>query len=77
MFGRIQPVTYTEILNLPQSERLLLLEVIWDSLIEVPGAIPISDEVRDELDRRLENYYQNPESARPWEDIKEELFRTK
>lgn len=70
-------MTYAEILNLPPSERLQLLEAIWDSLIEVPEAIPVSEEVRAELDRRLEAYYRNPDTARPWDEIKEELFRTK
>ena len=70
-------MTYAEILNLPPSERLQLLEAIWDSLIEMPEAIPVSEEIREELDRRLEAYYRNPETARPWDEIKEELFRTK
>jgi putative addiction module component (TIGR02574 family) len=39
--------------------------------------MPIADDVRNELDRRLENYYRNPETARPWEDIREELLRMK
>ncbi len=70
-------MTYAEILSLPPSERLQLLEAIWDSLIEVPEAIPVSDQIRDELDRRLEAYYRNPETARPWDEIKDELFRGK
>jgi putative addiction module component (TIGR02574 family) len=70
-------VTYSEILELPPSERLHLLEAIWDSLVEIPEAIPISQEIREELDRRLEAYYRNPESARPWDEIKDELFGTK
>jgi putative addiction module component (TIGR02574 family) len=70
-------VTYAEILNLAPSERLQLLEAIWDSLIEVPEAIPVSPKVKDELDRRLEAYYRDPETARPWDEIKEELFRGK
>jgi putative addiction module component (TIGR02574 family) len=58
-------VTYAEILELSPSERLQLLEAIWDSLVEVPEAIPVSQEMREELDRRLESYYRNPEAARP------------
>ena len=33
--------------------------------------------LREELDRRLESYDRNPESARPWDEIREELFGTK
>jgi putative addiction module component (TIGR02574 family) len=64
----------SRILELPTHERLQLIEAIWDSLIEVPEAIPVSDAVREELDRRLAAYYENPSSARPWREIKDELF---
>jgi len=66
-----------QLLELPPAERLQLVEAIWDSLIEVPEAVPVSDEVREELDRRLAAYYADPASARPWEEIKAELFGTK
>ena len=67
----------SQLLELPASERLQLVEAIWDSLLEVPEAIPISDAVREELDRRLAAYYADPSSARPWEEIREELFGPK
>ncbi len=67
----------SSILELPASERLQLIEAIWDSLVEVPEAVPISDDVKDELDRRLEAYYADPTSARPWDEIKQELFGAK
>jgi putative addiction module component (TIGR02574 family) len=67
----------SQLLELPPAERLRLVEAIWDSLVEVPEAVPLSDEVRDELDRRLAAYYGDPASARPWEEIKLELFGTK
>ena len=67
----------SHLLELPPAERLQLVEAIWDSLVEVPDAVPISDELRDELDRRLAAYYADSSSARPWDEIKEELFGTK
>jgi len=65
------------ILELPVSERLQLIEAVWDSLTDTPETVPVSDEVREELDRRLEAYYANPTSARPWAEIREELFGKK
>ena len=67
----------SELLQLPVHERLQLVEAIWDSLVEMPEAVPISDGVREELDRRLAAYYEDPSSARPWREIKEELFGAK
>ena len=65
------------ILELPVSERLQLIEAVWDSLTQSPEAVPVSDEVCEDLDRRLEAYYANPTSARPWAEIREELFGKK
>jgi putative addiction module component (TIGR02574 family) len=65
------------LLELPPAERLQLVEAIWDSLVEVPEAVPVSDEVKQELDRRLAAYYADPTSARPWAEIKAELLGTK
>ena len=67
----------SEILELPADQRLQLVEAIWDSLVEIPEAVPISDDVREELDRRLAAYYDDPSSARPWDEIKDELFGRK
>ena len=68
---------FSELLTLPPSERLQLVEAIWDSLVEVPESVPIDDHLRAELDRRLAAYYANPSSARPWDEIKKELFKRK
>ena len=67
----------SELLELPAAERLQLVEAIWDSLAEVPEAVPITDDVKEELDRRLAAYYADPSSARPWSEIREELFGRK
>lgn len=67
----------SELLRLPVDQRLQLVEAIGDSLVEVPEAVPVSDQVREELDRRLAAYYEDPSSARPWRDIKAELFGKK
>jgi putative addiction module component (TIGR02574 family) len=67
----------SQLLTLPASERLQLVEAIWDSLVEVPEAVPIEDDLREELDRRLAAYYADPSTARPWVDIRAELFDPK
>jgi putative addiction module component (TIGR02574 family) len=67
----------SELLELPAEQRLQLVQAIWDSLVEVPEAVPITDDIREELDRRLAAYYDDPSSARPWREVKDELFGTK
>jgi putative addiction module component (TIGR02574 family) len=43
-----------DIATLSQEERLRLLEQLWDSLSAAPETIPLTDEQREELDRRLD-----------------------
>jgi putative addiction module component (TIGR02574 family) len=66
--------SFADILELPAPERLQLLEAIWDSLVETPEAIPLTSEMREELDRRLASYYGDRSAPRPWEEIKSEIF---
>jgi putative addiction module component (TIGR02574 family) len=68
---------FSQLLELPATERLRIVEALWDSLVEIPEAVPISDDVREELDRRLAAYYEDPSSARPWDEVRAELFRSK
>ncbi len=66
-------VTLADILDLPVDERILLVEDIWDSIAAFPEAVPLTEEQREELDRRLEAYHQNPESGLSWEEVKYRL----
>jgi putative addiction module component (TIGR02574 family) len=65
--------------RLSLTERLQLVEDIWDSIAEeareAPDALPLSDEQRAELRRRREAHRTDPESAVPWEDVRAELFK--
>jgi len=52
------------------SERLQLIERIWDSIVEetegAPDTFPLTEEQRVELERRLAEHERDPESAIPW-----------
>jgi putative addiction module component (TIGR02574 family) len=67
----------SQLLELPPAERLQLVEAIWDSLVGIPDAVPIDDDLRDELDRRLAAYRADPSTARPWADVRAELLDPK
>jgi putative addiction module component (TIGR02574 family) len=55
------------------AERLQLVEDIWDSIADETEALPLTDAQKAELDRRLEQYRRDPDSAIPWEQVREEL----
>ncbi|MGI9106811.1 MAG: addiction module protein [Pyrinomonadaceae bacterium] len=67
--------TLSEILQLSIAERIQLAEDIWDSVAAVPEAVVFTDEQREELDRRLAAYAQNPEEGIAWHELKEKVRR--
>ena len=64
--------------DLPISERIQLVEDIWDSIAdETAGGLPLSAEQRAELHRRRAEHAADPSSAVPWEQVRAELFADK
>lgn len=63
----------SEILQLSVAERIQLVEDIWDSIAVVPEAVPLTDEQKAELDRRLESYRTNPNEGISWQELKDKL----
>ena len=55
--------------NLPIEERIRLVEDLWDSIAEDRQTLPLSDEQRAELDRRLDRYGQDADDGRPAADV--------
>ena len=64
--------------RLSVSERLQLVEDIWDSIAEEardrPDALPLSETQLAEVRRRQEQHRRDPGSAIPWEQVRAELF---
>ena len=46
----------TKLSKLPVDERIKLVEELWDSIASDQKALPLTDEQRAELDRRLDAY---------------------
>ena len=59
------------------AERLALVEEIWDSIAEDNEYFELTEEQRQELDRRLESFRANPSQGRTWEQIKAEFLNSK
>ena len=60
-----------EILQLSPSERLRLVEEIWDSLAASPESVPVPDWHKEELDRRLDGPAPGP--GENWEQVRAKL----
>jgi putative addiction module component (TIGR02574 family) len=66
----------SEILQLSIAERIQLAEDIWDSIAAFPEAIPLTKAQKDELDRRLKAYAQNPDEGISWDELKDRLRKS-
>ena len=58
------------IFDLSPSEKLQLVEDLWDDLAAAPEAVPVHDWQKQELARRKANLLKNPASGLPWEKVK-------
>jgi len=65
----MNPAT-TSISDLSRSEKLQLVEDLWDDLAATPEAVPVHDWQREELARRKANLLRNPASGLTWEEVK-------
>jgi putative addiction module component (TIGR02574 family) len=59
--------------DLSPSEKLQLVEDLWDDLAATPNAIPVHDWQREELDRRKAAFDSAPESARKWDEVQRDI----
>jgi putative addiction module component (TIGR02574 family) len=64
---------FAQVFELTLSEKLQLLEDLWDSIALVPDQIPVLDWQKEELARRKATYLQNPDSGSSWEAAKERI----
>ena len=67
-----------EYMKLSVSERIQLVEDIWDSIAaEAPDTVELSEAQKAELHRRLAAHRADPSSAIPWEQVRSKLFSSK
>lgn len=61
--------------KLDVSERIELVAAIWDSLASDIAALPLSEEHRKELDRRLAEHETDHEAGEAWPEVLARLER--
>ncbi len=63
--------------KLSVSDRIRLVEEIWDTIAEENEAFELTDAQKRELDRRVEWVRNNPGQGRTWDEIKAEFFESR
>jgi putative addiction module component (TIGR02574 family) len=69
----VSNVTGESVFDLSPSEKLQLVEDLWDDLAGTPGAVPIHDWQKQELARRKANLTNNPASGLSWDEVKQRV----
>lgn len=62
-----------ELFNLSAAERLELVEELWDSIAEEDEVLALTDEQREDLERRLAEADADPTGGSPWEEVRDRI----
>lgn len=62
-----------DLLKLPAAERAELAIALWDSLGDGADVLPLTEEQKAELDRRVADHDIDPSTAVPWEEVRRRL----
>jgi putative addiction module component (TIGR02574 family) len=60
----------SSLFDLSPSEKLQLVEDLWDDLAATPSAVPVHQWQKEELARRKANLMNNPASGLSWDEVK-------
>jgi len=73
--GEQMSLSIEDIQALSAEERLQLISALWDSLVDSPEDVPLTDAQRRELDRRLDRYQRGLTQLHSWEDVRARIER--
>ena len=62
-----------EIKLLDVTERIILVEEIWDSIAKEQDSVGLSEYEKEVLDQRLTSLEENPNSLMSWDEIKSKI----
>jgi len=73
----ISQTTIDEIKKLNLSEKILIVEDIWDSIVAKDEYPELTKEQFTELNRRIDSFHVKPEQGRTWNEIKNDYWKQK
>jgi putative addiction module component (TIGR02574 family) len=65
---------FSQFSALTLSEKIQLVEDLWDSIAAEAEGLPLPEWQKAELDRRAAEYLRDPSLATPWEDAKRRIL---
>ena len=58
-------------------ERILLVEEVWNSIVEDQEKLPLTNAQREELNERIEDYKSSPQKGCSWDEVKHRITGSK
>ena len=65
---------FPEVRRLTASEKLIFVSELWNDLEAHPSEVPVSREILEELDRRMEHFRNHPEEFTTWEAVRQRIL---
>lgn len=66
----MKDLSISNFLSLSIAERIQLVCDLWDSVAAIPGSVDLTEPQKEELEKRLNEYRNNPDAGSPWETVK-------
>jgi len=67
----------SELKKFSVAEKILIVEELWESIAADQEKFKLTDEQRDELDKRVADYHLSPGEGYSWGDVKNKIKRMK
>jgi putative addiction module component (TIGR02574 family) len=58
-------------------ERILLVEEVWNSIVEDQEKLPLTNAQREELNERIVDYKSSPQKGCSWDEVKHRITESK
>jgi putative addiction module component (TIGR02574 family) len=69
--------TLSEIIALKVEDRIRIVQAIWDSIAAEKAYPELTDEQKQELDRRIADSEANPDNVMTWQEIRASIRKKK
>ena len=71
--SRVLPIPPPGFDDLPVEEKLDYVQSLWDRIVIHPEELPVPDWHRQIVEERLAAHRADPEAARPWDEVRQEV----
>ena len=61
--------------KLPSTEKIRLVQQLWDEIAEEASHLPLTEAQRRLLDERIDDHEGNPDDTEPWEEARDDILR--